>query len=190
MFGRLKNFRRLRKLGRRDAALAQQAYRGIGRRERRVGRWHLQPQHSTSERAVYKDPVTNDVKVAIRGTHNLADVGTDALLAVGQLKRGTRYKRELAALNKIRSENQGSKVSLTGHSLGGSLVDELSRKTGLKGTAYNAGFGINTLFRKSNKNVQHIRTRYDPVSGIGKLFGQKFEGETSSGGHGIANFVK
>ena len=122
--------------------------------------------------------------IAYRGTVDKADVKTDAVLAVGMLKKTARYKKSLAYAKKI-MKNAKVPVTIVGHSLGGSIASEVGKELNLKVWAYNPGKGPKehatdkidkiacALKSKSSrckkaKLVNTVRTIGDPVSILGK----------------------
>jgi len=135
-----------------------------------------------AEEGYWKSPAK--IVIAFRGTTNKADVKTDAILAVGALKKSSRYKKSLAFAKKI-LKNATVPVEVSGHSLGGSLASEVARELGLKSFTYNPGVGPREAIRakvdkaaclirkkgkrcKRSKNHEVQRTLADPVSILGK----------------------
>jgi hypothetical protein len=181
------NFKPIGKTWRDFARMSAEAY-GLDP-QRRIGKAIYIPHLSTDERKVYKDSRSKDYTVAIRGTENLNDVGTDIALALGRLKATKRFKREESAVKGLL--DRGLKVNLTGHSLGSTVADELSRKYGLRGTLFNQGAGLDSLVRNDNPLTEKYRTKYDPVSVLGVVRG-KFNTIQAKGlaQHGIKNFLE
>jgi hypothetical protein len=135
-----------------------------------------------AEKAYWENPT--EIIIAFRGTVNKQDVKTDAILAVGQLKSSSRYKRDLIFTKRI-MKITNKKIILTGHSLGGAIAKNIANELGLKAYIYNAGSGprealgakldkVACTFNKKGKRcrkaklVQHERTIGDPVSILGK----------------------
>ena len=59
----------------------------------------------------------------------------------------------------------GKNITVTGHSLGGSITDHLARSNhDIKGIAFNRGSGPLQSFRKRPKNLIDVSNRNDPIS--------------------------
>jgi len=170
---------------------ANEAYRNVGKRNN-FGDNYYYGRFSTPERAVYINPKTRDIKVAIRGTKTLKDLGTDVALAAGGLTKTGRFKRELEAVRNIRKAHPNSKITLDGHSLGSSLAREVGRKENLASTGFNGGYGIDSFFTRNPGKHTEVRTRFDPVSALAVLSGQKNVNNIDSKGlkqHSSQNFI-
>lgn len=113
--------------------------------------------HSTKDNKVYN---------AHRGTSNAQDVLTDAYLAGGQLHSSDRYKRSSELSKNVYNRFGGSKdIVEVGHSLGGTLADQISREHGGRSVAFNMGATPLASYGKDvSDQHQHIRTDNDPVS--------------------------
>lgn len=108
-----------------------------------VGDYALVPGLSSSEVLVYVDPATKQAVVTVRGTANKSDAATDVAVAAGQLHRTPRFKRTTMQVDQAIAQLGGYKVHLTGHSLGGSLVNEYSKKhTATRSVGFNTGYSI------------------------------------------------
>ena len=113
------------------------------------------------DQVAYRDDAGR-VKIGIRGTSNLGDVMTDVNVLRGKKLEDTeRYKKSESFVNKIRDQYKPSDISLSGHSLGGGIVNALSKKYGYTGSAYNP-----FLLKKEDisEKVKNIRSAFDPVS--------------------------
>jgi len=102
------------------------------------------------------------IKFGVAGTHDLKDVVTDAKILAGKKIEDTdRYKQSENFINKIKEQYKPSDISLSGHSLGGGIVNALSKKYGYKGKAYNP-----YLLKKEDisDKVENVRSVFDPVS--------------------------
>lgn len=165
-----------------DAQMSKDAYE---KKRQDLGDWMIEKYHNNREHTVYINNKLKEIKVAFRGTDNLADVKTDVSLAFGKLKNTDRFKRENNLVEQLKRMYKGYKITLTGHSLGSSLASELANKHNLEGSGFNAGFGVRGKI--NNENFTHYRTSTDPVSLLGKLRGENFK--TVDGvGHSITNF--
>lgn len=108
-----------------------------------IGDYALVPGLSSSEVLVYVDPASKQAVVTVRGTANKSDAATDVAVAAGQLHRTPRFKRTTMQVDAAVAQLGGYKVHLTGHSLGGSLVNEYSKKhTATRTVGFNTGYSI------------------------------------------------
>ena len=115
------------------------------------------------ENVAYRDNLGN-VKIGIRGTASGGDVLTDAKILGGKrLEDTSRYKRSEDFVNRIKEKYKPSDISLSGHSLGGGIVNALSKKYGYSGSAYNP-----FLLKKEDisDKVKNVRSAFDPVSAL------------------------
>ena len=116
-----------------------------------------------AENVAYRDDLGN-VKIGIRGTASGGDVLTDAKILGGKrLEDTSRYKRSEDFVNRIKEKYKPSDISLSGHSLGGGIVNALSKKYGYQGTAFNP-----FLLKKEDisDKVKNVRSAFDPVSAL------------------------
>jgi len=113
------------------------------------------------ENVAYKDDAGN-VKIGIRGTSNLKDVMTDVNVLGGKnLEDTSRYKKSEDFINRIKEKYKPTDISLSGHSLGGGIVNALSKKYGYAGEAINP-----FLLKKEDisDKIKNVRSVFDPVS--------------------------
>ena len=113
------------------------------------------------ENVAYRDDAGR-IRVGIRGTAGADDLLTDAKILAGtKIDDTDRFKRSESFLQKIRDKYKPSDIRLSGHSLGGGIVNRLSQKHGIEGSAYNP-----FLLDKSqiSDKVKNVRTAFDPVS--------------------------
>lgn len=142
--------------------------------------------------------------VAVRGTSDLRDIGTDALVALGVSKKGKRYKKEKQLVKEAIDKYGKDNVSVSGHSLGGTIARDLSRDLGVKAETYNSGASVRQLVEdigdkiacKNRKNgkrcrksklVKSERTRADPVSLLGAVSSKSVK-QKSRNPHALMNF--
>ena len=116
---------------------------------------------SNHNQQVYHNPKNNKLLYTIAGTHNLADVGTDAYLALGKLKDTNRYKEADKTLKRAQEKYKGAKTSIAAHSLGGSIAQYLHNRGDT--TTLDAGYTIGQKTRG-----KHYRHEGDIVSLLGK----------------------
>lgn len=143
--------------------------------------WIIDESLSSPDRMVYVDPVTKKAVVAYRGTqigdleHNRTgwrDLGADAATFLGLQSLNNRFtnaqKVAEAAIAKYGKDN----VSLTGHSLGGSQAQYVSRKLGIPADVYNPFGGPGELLNNNYKNVDAHITHGDPLNWFPMMFNQ------------------
>jgi hypothetical protein len=175
-----------------DAALAKGAYDYIPI----VKGWTRDEELSNFNRSVYTKG--GKAKIAYRGTdlHRentwLDDLGTDILIAVGLQDKGSRFhnakKTADLAIEKYGREN----VSLTGHSLGGSQSSWVSRKTGLKGTGFNTGWGpADALRKRTYSEFTNVTASGDIISAMGSANTtmKHVNIKPTSNPHNLRNFI-
>ena len=198
---------------------------GTGRREK--GMKGKGPEHARFSSEIYKKPKERQsvqiykykggdaeqgywespskIVIAYRGTVNKADIKTDAVLAVGLLKKSKRYKKSLAFAKKI-MKKATVPVEIVGHSLGGSIATEVARELNLKSFVYNPGMSLKENVRskidkaacaikprgkrcKVAKLTNVERTRLDPISHLGrKGVNVKHVRQKKADPHTIANW--
>jgi hypothetical protein len=110
----------------------------------------------------YKDNYGN-IKVGIAGSNSMNDALTDAQLFFGKNIQDTdRYKNSANFLKKVMNENANANVELFGHSLSGTIVNELQKNnSNISSTAYNPYLLNSNQISNKTKNV---RTYTDPAS--------------------------
>lgn len=113
--------------------------------------------------AVYH-PESNTVYHLHRGTTNMDDVGTDAQLAIGRLQNSQRYLTTERRVRGVTEQYSQANHVHIGHSLGGTLSDQLSRQFGHKSVAYNMGTSPLQQKQQFDSQHQHIRTDSDVIS--------------------------
>jgi len=142
--------------------------------------------------------------IGIRGTASKMDVVTDASIVVGRLQKTSRYKEDYQNIRKLVYEalNEGKKVVLSGHSLGGSLASKITEtlinedprlENVLKTYTFNEG--TSPLAKDKCKgrgcdNIERQRIKGDVISAGGDNKYQAKAGKCSSSAsaHGINQF--
>ena len=117
-------------------------------------------QLSNHNQQVLYHPQDDRVVLNVTGTHNLSDVGTDVALAFGRLKNTKRYKEAQSTLQQARQKYPGRDVSITGHSLGGTIGGYIGDPKDNVVT-FNKGA---TIGQNTRSNEKAYRTAADPVS--------------------------
>ena len=119
---------------------------------------------SNDNEQFYYNPEKKKLITNISGTHNLADGLTDLALGVGRLQHTSRFAEADKKYNeaKIKYADAREKV-LTGHSLGGGIVNYLAG-SGEKGYTLDGAYAP---FTKNRENITDLATRGDVVSTFG-----------------------
>ena len=141
-----------------------QTYLDPNGRAKMLGNYIYDNELSNDETMVYYNPNENKLLIGFRGTSNLDDVGTDASLAFGELRNTTRYDRSKSDYEKAKSKYNGSKTTLLGHSLGGSLASAIG-KDDTEIITFNKGNSlIPSTATKTKPNEKSYRIKGDVVS--------------------------
>lgn len=115
---------------------------------------------STPDIKVAFNPVNKKLLLLGAGTNKLADIGTDAYLAVGKLKSTNRYKQAKALLKKAKQAYNVDRATIVGHSLFGAIGSGIAKDTD-KVYTYNKGATIGSTVRPNEKA---LRSAGDVVS--------------------------
>ena len=128
------------------------------------------PKYSTDEVMTTKHVKTKELIVAIRGSATVKDwVITDWALAKNMIESTSRYKDNYNLLQKLLQSNvakTASKIILTGHSLGSTIILNLGRAFNIKSIGFNRGSTpLEFIFQKLNSNHKdYLTDAFDPVS--------------------------
>ena len=120
--------------------------------------------------AVYH-PASNTVYHLHRGTTTTDDLGTDVQLSLGRLHHTSRYQTTERRVRGVTEKYSSANHVHIGHSLGGTLSDQLSRQFGHQSVAYNMGTSPLQQKQSFDSNHQHIRTNTDFISSFNKSDG-------------------
>ncbi|MBL4886207.1 MAG: DUF2974 domain-containing protein, partial [Planctomycetaceae bacterium] len=162
------------------ALLAQASYDGLDQDV--IGDWvrvkeFLNPNaRGDGFRAVlYFNTITKDYVLSFAGTDGLADIKTDIQQGLGYQTSQYTYAAKLAKELQIK---YGTKLSFTGHSLGGGLATLAASVTGLYANTFNsAGVHENTFNRNGGKSflAERMTIAYqlsgDPLTGLQNIIG-------------------
>jgi hypothetical protein len=151
--------------------LAQLAYQAPDQRQsfidqsKYAGKLQLDTRFQTDN---FSSIVRTDSRVnyhAYRGTVNKDDVLTDSYLALGRLKDTSRYQNNKALSEQAKyALGWGYDVQHVGHSLGGTLADQIARETGERSITYNQGTSPVFSYGDANEKHQQVRMDNDIVS--------------------------
>ena len=129
------------------ANLANEAYKRKDRKMEFEGYIHNN-ELSDTRHAIYHNPDKNHTVLAVRGTRtdlsqdSIEDLGTDLTgIVFGNLTSERRYKQAQEKLKQAQEKYKGSRVDVTGHSLGGAVATSLAeREKGInEAHVFNAG---------------------------------------------------
>ena len=136
----------------RHAILAQAAYLR-NRRDRQAladkyfnGEYELLADFSDKEHTTFKKRDSSEIVFAVRGTDisnaqggRMKDLATDVLVTLGVEAISPRYRRADKMLAGLREAHPEANVSVTGHSLGGTIAQGLGWSHDLESHAFNPG---------------------------------------------------
>lgn len=115
--------------------------------------------------AVYIDPKDKKIYVSIRGTqlkHGFGEAATDLLtdaqVAFGLTESTKRYKQSDKKIQELKEKYPDMNIETYGHSLGGSIGENLSKKYGITSHNFNTGSGIidpNVVFKDLAEKAFH-----------------------------------
>ena len=139
---------------------------------------------------VFKDTNTNEYVIAFRGSNDAQDFRDNLIMGATstgllgditnkQFKEAFAFASEQIA--RIQAQNPDAKISITGHSLGGSLAQAVGAKLNMQTITFNA-YGVKAYVENilnedelnaAKKNILNIYNAKDPVSN-GTLGGKQF----------------
>jgi hypothetical protein len=138
----------------------------------------LDDELSNQNHKVFRDKHDTTI-IAFTGTHNIGDVGTDALLAFGLHNYSTRFKESEQLVTRVRDKYGANPVLALGHSLGGRLAEHVNDKNLVdKSITFNKGAGLGDIYKHIKPNQTDIHSNTDYVS---------FLSNTQRGGKHINN---
>lgn len=115
---------------------------------------------SNHNQSVFYNPNEKKAIVAIAGTHNLKDWGTDAYYALtGDVKNTSRYKEALSTYKKTHEKYHPASTVVSMHSLSGAFGSELPK------------LGANDRFITYNKAAHPLTTTVKPHETNVRAFG-------------------
>lgn len=145
--------------------------------------YYLNDRLSTDDIKVAFNPLNKKLLLLGAGTNKLADIGTDAYLATGNLKLTNRYKEAKSLLKKAKQAYNVDRATIVGHSLFGAIGSGIAKDTDKiytynKGAtigatvrpnelAYRSAGDVVSLLASGNKRMETIKPQIDqPLSGF------------------------
>jgi esterase/lipase len=132
-------------------------------------KWEMDKEHSIEGKwATYVSQKEPDRAIlAYKGTAptNISDLISDLFIALGETADSTRFQQALEAYKKVSSKYK--KLSITGHSLAGTMSQYVARATGADAYSWNAGWGLDANLPKylnKYKNIKIFKILSDPIS--------------------------
>ena len=128
------------------------------------------PELSSQTEKVFYNPNTKETVISNAGTNFGSkkwynDLRSDNAILWGLEKQDKRFKNAQSHLNKVTNKYGDNNIIVTGHSLGGSISEQIARNNpNLNSIAFNRGSGPLQQFRKRPKNLIDISNRNDPIS--------------------------
>lgn len=114
------------------------------------------------------NPTTNKLLYVVNGTDptRIQDLYTDANLFLGGIKSTQRFKSDKRTYDKLKEEYDPKKIDIVGHSLGGTISNELERNNkNVNIKTFNSAAPIlDKMFSKQNPIATNYRTKHDLVS--------------------------
>lgn len=178
--------------------LAQISYEDPNKRPQTFRGATLQPTLSADPNriSVYEDPNKKQVYVSFRGTvpTNLQDLKSDVRVATGLGRSNDPYLKDAErTIEAIKRTYPDNKIIASGHSLGGYVAREVSKKYGdIQGYGYNVGSGLPELLGGGNPlNFASYRQQGDIVSAFDKPSNTGGVFNTSiAGAHSLNTFLR
>lgn len=151
------------------------AYMGTSERQD-MDRFKYDGDLSDDRTAVYHDG--GQSIIAYRGTvpTDVKDLWDDTMIVLGKESWAPGYRKALAKYDQV-AKKYGNSITVTGHSLGGSKANWVSKKRDVHATVFNPGWGFGS--RKADK-TQIERIRGDPISLLSMFSGAKIKKGKSS----------
>lgn len=148
------------------ARLAEVAYEKD--RPQTIDGFTLNPEFSDERIATYINPKNREVRVGLRGTANLEDVGTDITAVIGGARESNPYfSKAVATIDRIRQSNPDYKIQVAGHSLGATVGKSIAEKNpDVRVFGYNTGSALRDTFQKNPENFISIRQSGDVISAL------------------------
>lgn len=143
-------------------------------------------QLSSHNQSVFFHPEQKKLLVSVAGTHNISDVGTDAMLMGGKLKDTKRYKEAQSVLSSAKNKYGVGSATVIGHSLGGSIASAIGSSSDKIHTLDKG----QTVGNTTRQNEKAYRNAGDAVSLLGANRGIKTIGKGNVFSGGILGALK
>lgn len=177
------------------AEISKQAYEPADKRQERIGDWLYNRETSHDKRAVYHQPERSKVAVGFKGTdvRDPSDLLDDALIARGRLSLSPRVREERKFVKELKKT--GLDTTLTGHSLGAAIANQLSHDTGMKAVGFSTPVNPATFAKDTVDKVRGDKTRVnftvkgDPI-GVSHPYSIRKEPKKGMARHSVDNFIK
>ena len=172
------------------ANLSALAYKNVSDRMKKLpAGFKLDRELSNADVLVAYNPTTKEVVSAVTGSrftsrkHAMRDIRSDLGIVAGVDRLGKRTKEVGSIIKKAKTKYNDYDHTLTGHSLGGRVAQNISKQTGVPAVVFNKGtspIGVVTdkiakILGKDDKNSKVIhyttnkKTTVDPLSISAKL---------------------
>jgi len=140
-----------------------------------INNYSIDNELSNKYHSVYINNDNNNVVFGIRGTDvkDFGDLITDSALLFDLQAVTPRFRKAQNHLKKVQEKYKDKNITLTGHSLGGSISEQLAKTNNLKAHVFNKGsspFGLNQRYleslisNKGKDNVTSYITVGDSIS--------------------------
>jgi hypothetical protein len=146
--------------------LSQESYKDFGKRNKQVGDWR---QIGGSRHiGLYQNQNSGEIHQSISGSRSISDYISDAFLALG-IRNQHYYNRKDEAEEMAKRvqtlTNGANKLTISGHSLGGNLTNELIEKgLGDSGTTFNSYITHHDYKPAQNPKITNVRNHGDFAS--------------------------
>jgi hypothetical protein len=146
--------------------MSKQSYIKPDERKANLEGYTYLPQQSDMENAVYENSKDKKLIIAFRGSAKLKDLKADLGIATGLLEKTSRHDSTEELVKKLKTLFPDYSITLTGHSLGGSLAVSMSSKHNIPAVVFNAGHTIGKSKHKDS-DIKFYTKEGDPVSMLG-----------------------
>ena len=149
--------------------ISKEAYSNKEKRTNTLGEWKYQRNLSSRMLAIYKNEIDEDLIIGVKGTSTNRELITDFKIVMSNfLKDKIFIKTGKKIKNILKNKPQFKNVTITGHSLGGSIALWMGSKTNILTYSFNPGLTPNFLLKINiNKpNINLIIRKGDPISNI------------------------
>jgi hypothetical protein len=127
----------------RRATFADQAYEDADKRQQEVDGYQYDRSLSDANTAIYHNKEKGKTYMGLRGTKPTSanDLYHDYHIARGSQRDKPLYQKDQVDYEKVKAKYGGT-IAASGHSLGGSRAQALSKKKGVQSTSFNPGTSV------------------------------------------------